>query len=285
MSRTVYVNGEFVPEEEATVSVFDRAFLMADGVYEVTPVIGGKLCEFDGHLARLDRSCRELELRNPRDRDGWLELHRELIRRNELREGLIYLQVTRGNAGDRDFVWPADAEPGVVMFTQVKALEDNELPRKGMRVISVEDLRWGRRDIKTVQLLYPSFAKMKAKRAGKDDAWLVEDGYVNEGTANNAYIVTRDGTIVTRNLSSDLLHGITRASVLRLARERQMKVEERPFTIEEAQSAAEAFATAASLFVCPIVEIDEVAIGDGRPGPVARRLREIYLEDIHASSI
>ena len=284
MSRIVYVNGDFVPEEEARISVFDRAFLMADGVYEVTPVLEGKLCEFDGHIGRLDRSCRELRMTNPFDRDGWLELHRELVRRNDLTEGLVYLQVTRG-AADRDFVWPEDAEPGVVLFTQVKALEDSEKPKTGMRVISAPDLRWGRRDIKTVQLLYPSLAKMEAKRAGKDDAWMVEDGFVNEGTANNAYIVTKEGTIVTRQLSNDILHGITRGSVLKLAREHQMKVEERPFTIEEAQGAAEAFVTAASLFVCPIVEIDGVAIGDGKPGPKAARLREIYLEEAHASAI
>ena len=284
MSRIVYVNGAFVPEEEARVSVFDRAFLMADGVYEVTPVLEGKLCEFDGHIGRLDRSCRELLLKNPFDRDGWLELHRELVRRNDLEEGLVYLQVTRG-AADRDFVWPEDAEPGVVLFTQVKALEDSEKPKTGMRVISIDDLRWGRRDIKTVQLLYPSLAKMKAKRAGKDDAWLVEDGFVNEGTANNAYIITPEGTIVTRQLSNDILHGITRGSVLKLAHEHQMKVEERPFTIEEAQGAAEAFVTAASLFVCPVVEIDGVAVGDGKPGPKAARLREIYLEEAHASAI
>ncbi|HUF56937.1 MAG TPA: D-amino-acid transaminase [Thermohalobaculum sp.] len=284
MSRIVYVNGDFVPEEEARVSVFDRAFLMADGVYEVTPVLEGKLCEFDGHIGRLDRSCRELHMTNPFDRDGWLELHREVVRRNELTEGLVYLQVTRG-AADRDFVWPEDAEPGVVLFTQVKALEDSEKPKSGMRVISVDDLRWGRRDIKTVQLLYPSLAKMEAKRAGKDDAWLVEDGFVNEGTANNAYIITREGTIVTRQLSNDILHGITRGSVLKLAREHQMKVEERSFTIEEAKAAAEAFVTAASLFVCPVVEIDGVAIGDGKPGPKTARLREIYLENAHASAI
>ena len=285
MSRIVYVNGAFVPEEEAKVSVFDRAFLMADGVYEVTPVLEGKLCEFDGHIGRLDRSCRELRLENPFDREGWLELHREIVRRNGLEEGLVYLQVSRGGDGDRDFVWPKDAAPGVVLFTQQKALEDSELPKTGMRVISVPDLRWGRRDIKTVQLLYPSLAKMEAKRAGKDDAWLVEDGFVNEGTANNAYIITPEGTIVTRQLSNDILHGITRGSVLKLAREHQMKVEERPFTIEEAQGAAEAFVTAASLFVCPIVEIDGVAIGDGKPGPKAARLREIYLEEAHASAI
>lgn len=284
MSRIVYVNGDFVPEEEAKVSVFDRAFLMADGVYEVTPVLEGKLCEFDGHIGRLDRSCRELRLKNPFDRDGWLELHREVVRRNDLTEGLVYLQVTRG-AADRDFVWPEDAAPGVVLFTQVKALEDSEKPKTGMRVISMDDLRWGRRDIKTVQLLYPSLAKMEAKRAGKDDAWLVEDGFVNEGTANNAYIITPEGTIVTRQLSNDILHGITRGSVLKLAREHQMRVEERPFTIEEAQKAAEAFVTAASLFVCPIVEIDGVAIGDGKPGPKAARLREIYLEEAHASAV
>ena len=285
MSRIVYVNGDFVPEEEAKVSVFDRAFLMADGVYEVTPVLEGKLCEFDGHIGRLDRSCRELRMRNPFDRDGWLELHREIVRRNDLTEGLVYLQVTRGAPGDRDFVWTEDAEPGVVLFTQGKALEDSEMPKTGMRVISVPDLRWGRRDIKTVQLLYPSLAKMEAKRAGKDDAWLVEDGYVNEGTANNAYIITKDGTIVTHQLTNDILHGITRGSVLELAREHQMKIEERSFTIEEAQGAAEAFVTAASLFVCPVVEIDGAPIGDGRPGPKAARLRQIYLQNAHRSAI
>ena len=284
MSRTVYVNGDYVPEEEAKISVFDRGFLMADGVYEVTSVLGAKLCDYEGHVRRLHRSLRELQMDQPVSDDELLEIHRELIRLNGLREGMVYLQVTRG-ADDRDFVWPEEAQPSLVMFTQEKAFEEAEGPKRGIRVISQPDLRWARRDIKTIQLLYPSFAKMQANAQGKDDAWLIEDGYVTEGTSNNAYIVTRDGTIVTRQLSNEILHGITRASVLKLAQEAQMKVEERPFTIAEAQEAAEAFITAASTFVCPVVEIDGATIGEGRPGPVARRLREIYMAHARETAI
>ena len=284
MSRTVYVNGAYVPEEEARISIFDRGFLMADAVYEVTSVLDGKLCDYPGHVARLHRSLGELQMEAPVSDEELLEIHRELVRRNDLHEGLIYLQATRG-AADRDFVWPKDATPSLVMFTQQKAFEDAEGPKRGIKVVSQPDLRWGRRDIKTVQLLYPSFAKMQAKAEGADDAWLVEDGYVTEGTSNNAYIVTQDGTIVTRQLSHEILHGITRASVLKLAEEAQMKVVERPFTIQEAQNAAEAFITAASTFVCPVVEIDGATIGEGRPGRVAKRLREIYLQHARETAI
>jgi D-alanine transaminase len=284
MSRTVYVNGEYLPEEDARISIFDRGFLMADGVYEVSSVMDAKLIDYPGHVARLQRSLDELQMARPVDDDELLEIHRQLIARNNLDEGLVYLQITRG-AADRDFVWPTDATPSLVMFTQEKAFEDAEAPRVGMKVISVPDLRWHRRDIKTVQLLYPSFAKMQAKAAGADDAWLVEDGYVTEGTSNNAYIVTTTGTIVTRNLSTDILHGITRAAVLKLAAEAQMKIEERPFTIAEAQNAAEAFSTAASLFVCAVIEIDGAKIGEGKLGPVAKRLREIYLAEARATAI
>lgn len=277
MSRTVYVNGDYVAEEEAKISVFDRGFLMADGVYEVTSVMEGKLCDYEGHVKRLHRSLDELKMTSPVTDDELLEIHRELVRRNDLEEGVVYLQITRG-AADRDFAWPKDATPGIVLFTQVKALEDSAGPKKGIRVVSQPDLRWGRRDIKTVQLLYPSFAKMAAKEQGADDAWMVaDDGYVTEGTSNNAYIV-KDGAIITRHLGNEILHGITRAAVLELARQAQMKVEERPFTIEEAQGADEAFSTAASLFVCPVVQIDGETVGDGTPGPVATRLREIYIE-------
>ncbi len=284
MSRIVYVNGDYLPEEDAKISIFDRGFLMADGVYEVSSVLSAKLVDYPGHVTRLHRSLNELQMTNPVDDDALLEIHRELIRRNDLDEGLVYLQITRG-AADRDFVWPKDATPSLVMFTQKKAFEDAEGPRVGIKVASQPDLRWHRRDIKTVQLLYPSFAKMQAKAQGADDAWLVEDGYVTEGTSNNAYIVTRDGTLITRNLSNDILHGITRASVLKLAAEAQMKIIERPFTIAEAQDAAEAFITAASTFVCPVVEIDRVTLGDGKPGPVAKRLREIYIAEARAGAI
>ncbi|WP_187428170.1 D-alanine aminotransferase [Roseobacter fucihabitans] len=279
--RTVYLNGQYLPENEASVSIFDRGFLMADGVYEVTSVLGGKLIDFDGHAVRLQRSLDALDIRNPISVADLLEVHRELVRLNEIDEGMIYLQITRGAPGDRDFVFPdpETTEPTIVLFTQAKpGLADSPAAKIGMKVISIEDIRWGRRDIKTVQLLYPSMGKMMAKKAGADDAWMIEDGFVTEGTSNNAYIV-KGNKIITRALSNDILHGITRAAVLRFAQEAQMEVEERNFTIEEAKAADEAFVTSASTFVMPVVEIDGVALGAGVPGRVAPRLREIYLEE------
>ena len=287
MPRTVYLNGEYLPETEARVSIFDRGFLMADGVYEVTSVLDGKLIDFDGHAARLERSLKALDMASPVGRDELLEIHRELVRLNGIEEGMIYLQITRGAPGDRDFVFPDPAEtpPTIVLFTQNKpGMADAPAARTGIRVITIDDLRWHRRDIKTVQLLYPSMGKMMARAAGADDAWLVEDGKVTEGTSNNAYIV-RDGRIITRELSHDILHGITRKAVLRFAREAQMEVEERAFSPEEAKSADEAFITSASTFVMPVVEIDGTPLGDGKPGPVATRLREIYLEESRAAAI
>jgi D-alanine transaminase len=287
MPRTVYVNGSYLPEAEATVSIFDRGFLMADGVYEVTSVLGGKLIDFGGHAARLERSLTELDMASPVTMDALLEIHRELVRLNSIDEGLIYLQITRGNPGDRDFAFPdPEKTPStIVLFTQAKpGLADNPTARKGLKVISIDDIRWGRRDIKTVQLLYPSMGKMMAKKAGVDDAWFVEEGEVTEGTSNNAYIV-KGGKIITRDLSNDILHGITRAAVLRFAREAQMEVEERSFTVAEAQGADEAFITSASAFVLPVVEIDSVALGNGVPGPVATRLREIYLDESRKAAV
>jgi D-alanine transaminase len=283
MERIVYVNGDYLPEVDAKISVFDRGFLMADGVYEVTSVLDGKLVDFDGHVKRLMRSLRELDMKAPCTEEELLEIHRELVKRNAVTEGLVYLQVTRGVA-ERDFAYPKDAKPTLVMFTQTKALIDNPVAKQGIKVISIDDIRWGRRDIKTVQLLYPSMGKMMAKAAGADDAWMVEDGKVTEGTSNNAYIV-KNGKIITRQLSQEILHGITRAAVLRFAREAQMDVEERAFTIDEAKAADEAFFTSASAFVMPVVEIDGVTLGDGKPGPVTMRLREIYLEEARKAAI
>jgi len=287
MSRTVYVNGQYLPEAEATVSIFDRGFLMADGVYEVTSVLEGKLIDFEGHAVRLARSLAELEMACPVTTEELLEINRALVAQNGIDEGMIYLQITRGNPGDRDFAFPdPETTPStIVLFTQNKpGLANNPQAKKGIKVISIEDIRWGRRDIKTVQLLYPSMGKMIAKKAGCDDAWLVEDGFVTEGTSNNAYIV-KDGCIITRQLSHDILHGITRAAVLRFAAEAQMQVEERSFTIAEAQNADEAFFTSASAFVMPVVEVDGKAVGKGTPGPVATRLREIYLEESRKTAI
>ncbi|UWQ78651.1 D-amino-acid transaminase [Leisingera sp. S132] len=286
MTRTVYVNGEYLPEGDAKVSIFDRGFLFADAVYEVTSVLDGKLIDFEGHAVRLDRSLKELDMASPCSKEELLEIHRKLVELNGIEEGLVYLQVSRGSDGDRDFVFPsADTPPSLVLFTQNKpGLADSPAAAKGAKIISIEDIRWGRRDIKTVQLLYPSMGKMMAKKAGCDDAWLIEDGYVTEGTSNNAYYV-KNGKIVTRPLSNDILHGITRAAVLRLAAEAQMEIEERLFTIEEAKEADEAFTTSASAFVMPVVEIDGVTLGDGTPGPIAKRLREIYLEESRKKAV
>ncbi|MFD0916966.1 D-amino-acid transaminase [Pseudahrensia aquimaris] len=277
--RTVYVNGDYLPENEATVSIFDRGFLFADGIYEVTTVVDGKLIGFDGHIKRLQRSADELKMNIKVDEPEMLEIHRELVKRNNLDQGMIYLQYTRGNPGDRDFAFPPeDTKPTLVMFTQEKKVVGTAVEENGLKVVTLEDLRWGRRDIKTVQLLYPSLAKMEAKARGADDAWMVQDGFVTEGTSNNAYIV-KDGTIITRHLSNDILHGITRKSILACAQLLQMKVEERPFTVDEAYAADEAFATSASGFANPIVEIDGKKVGSGKPGEVSAKLRELYIEE------
>ncbi len=286
MSQVVYVNGEYVAAEDAKISVFDRGFLMADAVYEVTSVLGGKLIDFEGHVTRLQRSLSELQMMAPVSMDELLEIHRQIIARNNIDEGGVYLQVTRGADVARDFVWPDPevVKGGIVLFGFEKPLVNAKVLEEGISVISQPDERWGRRDIKTTQLLYPSFAKMQAKQQGAGDAWFVEEGYVTEGTANNAYIV-KDGVIITRQLTNDILHGITRAAILRFASEAQMKVEERPFTIEEAQSADEAFVTSATGFAQPVIKIDGVDIGTGKPGPISVRLREIYTEEMRKTAV
>jgi D-alanine transaminase len=276
MSRIVYVNGEFVPEADAKVSVFDRGFMFADGVYEVSSVLRGKLIENNGHMVRLRRSLSELEMPSPATDEEIEAIQKELIKRNNLDEGLVYLQVTRG-AADRDFAYPKGVAPTLVMFTQAKNVLGNPISETGISVITVEDIRWGRRDIKTVGLLAPCMAKMQAKAAGADDAWMVEDGCITEGSSNNAYIVTDNGTIVTRQIGHEILNGITRRAVLALAEKHSYKVEERLFTVEECYNAAEAFVTSATLFVQPVVKIDDKQIGDGRPGLVAQQLRELYI--------
>lgn len=283
--RHVYVNGDYLPETEARVSIFDRGFLFADGVYEVTLVLDGKLVDFSGHMARLRRSLGELDMPFSLTEENLLDIHRELIERNEIGEGLVYLQVTRG-AADRDFIFPQESTPNtVVLFTQKKTIIDSPLAARGQHVVTLDDLRWRRCDIKTVQLLYPSMAKMQAKAQGADDAWLVKDGFVTEGSSNNAYIVTTDGTIVTRDLSTDILHGITREAVLHCASDLQLRVEERPFTVEEIENAAEAFSTSASGLVNPVVKINGKPIGVGTPGAITAHLRQIYVERSRASAI
>ena len=275
--RIVFVNDKFINETEAKVSIFDRGFLFADAVYEVTAIIDGKILEWDGHITRLKRSLNELDIKMPIETNKLLDIHYKLIDKNNLTEGLIYLQISRGE-DDRSFDYPdSNVKPTIVLFTQVKSLQESKLSKIGMKVISVPDMRWARRDIKTVQLLAPSMCKMMAKKSNKDDAWMVQDGFVTEGTSNNAYIITKDNVLVTRNLSNDILAGVTRRSILKYAKEAKVKIEERPFTIEEAKNASEAFVSSATTFIGPVVEIDNKIIGDGKPGKQSLRLREIYI--------
>ena len=277
--RSVYLNGEFVEENDAKISVFDRGVLFADAVYEVTSVVEGKLFGFDGHIERLQKSLDALKINVKVDKEKLLEVHRELVKRNELNEGMVYMQYSRGTAKDRDFEFPEnEIEPTLFLFTQEKKVVDTDTQKKGIKIVSVEDLRWKRRDIKTVQLLYPSLAKMEAKSRGADDAWFVEEGFVTEGTSNNAHIV-KEGVIITRELSNDILHGITRKAILECARSLQMKVEERAFTIQEAQNADEVFTTSASGFATPVIEVDGVKVGNGKPGEVTDKLRNLYIDE------
>ena len=277
MSRIVYLNGSFVPFEEARIPIMDRGFLFADGIYEVSAVLNGLLVDHEAHLARLDRSLAEIRIANPYSAAEWTRLQEELVRRNGLAEGLVYMQVTRGVA-ERDFAFPKEAEPTVMMFTQVKSITRSPAAETGVAVVTVPDLRWKRRDIKSVALLAQVLAKQAAAEAGVYEAWMVEDGYVTEGSSSTAFIVTTEGRIVTRPLSHAILPGITRLAVMQLAQENGLALEERPFTVEEALAASEAFLTSASSFVMPVVAIDGKPVGSGAVGPQARRLRSLYLD-------
>ena len=277
MSRIVYLNGSFVPFEEARIPIMDRGFLFADGIYEVSAVLNGRLVDHEAHLARLDRSLAEIRIANPYSAAEWTRLQEELVRRNGLAEGLVYMQVTRGVA-ERDFAFPKEAEPTVMMFTQVKSITRSPAAETGVAVVTVPDLRWKRRDIKSVALLAQVLAKQAAAEAGVYEAWMVEEGYVTEGSSSTAFIVTTEGRIVTRPLSHAILPGITRLAVMQLAQENGLALEERPFTVEEALAASEAFLTSASSFVMPVVAIDGKPVGSGAVGPQARRLRSLYLD-------
>lgn len=281
MARIVYVNGAFMPYENATISIMDRGFLFSDGIYEVSAVFDSRLVDNDAHLARLDRSLGEIRIQNPYTPPEWTRIEEELVRRNSLVEGLVYMEVTRGVA-ERDFAFPKDVKPTVVMFTQVKNISRSPQAETGVAVVTVPDLRWKRRDIKSVALLAQVLAKQEASEAGVYEAWMVEDGFVTEGGSSTAFIITLDGRLVTRPLSTAVLPGITRQAVLRLVIETGLLIEERPFTLDEAFAAAEAFLTSASSFVMPVVTIDGRAIGDSKPGPMTRRLRELYLQEAGA---
>jgi D-alanine transaminase len=278
MARIAYVNGSFVPLDEAKVSILDRGFLFADGIYEVTAVLDGRLVDTPRHMARLERSAREIGMRLAETPDRIEAIERELINRNGLTEGVVYLQATRGEE-DRDFLPSPDLAPTLVMFTQAKALVDSSAARTGISVATVSDIRWGRRDIKSVMLLAQVLAKQAAARKGAGDAWLVtEDGMVTEGASSTAWILTRDGKLVTRDKSHVTLPGCTGDALADLVGELELAIDFRPFSVEEAVRAKEAFNSAAGSLILPVVTIDGRPVGDGKPGPVTARLRELYIE-------
>ncbi|GLU29543.1 D-amino-acid transaminase [Brucella sp. NBRC 12950] len=277
MGRIIYLNGALVDESDAKVSVFDRGFLFGDGIYEVSAVIDGRLVDNDLHLARLERSLKELDIALPLSQAEIHAAQIQLIRRNKLEEGVVYIQVTRGEA-ERDFVYLDGIKPNVIMFTQPKNLTSAASVRDGVRVDVAADTRWARRDIKTVMLLAQVMAKKKAKSQGYHEVWLVEDGFVTEGASSTAFIVTDDNVLITRPNSHAVLPGCTRRAVLKIAQEHNLKIEERLFSIDEAKAAKEAFLTSASSFVTPVIGIQEHVVGDGVPGPHTRRLQEIYMD-------
>ena len=283
LDSIAYINGSFLPLSEAKVSVLDRGFLFADGIYEVSAVLGGKLVDNDSHLARLERSVGEIKLPLPETIARITEIQHELITRNALKDGLVYIQVTRGADKGRDFAFPKGVKPTLMMFTSVKDIVNAASAKTGIGVITVPDIRWARRDIKSVALLAQVLAKQAAAEAGAGEAWMIEDGKVTEGGSSSAFILTRDDVLVTRENSSAILPGCTRKAVVKLAEERQLRVEERAFTIDEALKAKEAFITSASSFVQPVVKIDGKTVADGKPGPMATRLREIYIDFARAT--
>ncbi len=280
MSRYSYVNGRFIRHHDAVVSIDDRGFLFGDAIYEVWSVRDGELLDAEGHFRRLQRSLGELRIAQPVSISALRLIIRELLRRNRVRDGLVYLEISRG-AARRDHAFPAAGTPPTLVMT-AKRIDFEAADRRagtGIGVISLPDQRWGRCDIKTVNLLPNVLAKQAAKEAGAFEAWQVDaDGLVTEGASSNAWIVTRDGVLVTRPADTAILHGITRATILRLAKAEGYAVEERGFSLEEALSAREAFITSATSFVTPVVRIDDRPVGNGAPGSLATHLRQAYLE-------
>ena len=282
--RQVYINGEFKKEDEAKVSVFDRGLLFSDSLYEVTTVINGKLIDFNNHMKRLDRSMTELKFKKLLNHKDILEFHRKLIELNNLKEGMIYLQVTRGVA-DRSFDMPKDEiKPTVLAFTQEKTIIDSESAKNGIKVMTLDDMRWKRCDIKTTQLLYASMAKTEATQKGYDDAWMIRQGYITEGSSSNAWII-KGKIIMTRHSDNLILSGITRDAIFKCAKDLGYEVVTKNISLSDAQSASEAFITSATAFIMPVVKINSNQIGDGKPGKFVTALREEYIKQALASSI
>lgn len=287
MPRIAYVNGRYVPLAEAGVSIEDRGFQFADGVYEYFAVLGGKLADTAGHMERLWRSLAELRIARPMSEAALRTVLAQTVRLNRVREGSCYVQVTRGTAS-RDHPFPNPAPPPSLIVTAkpVDPALGEARAAKGVGVLTQPDNRWGRCDIKTVGLLPNVLAKQAAREAGAYEAWLVDElGFVTEGASTNAWIIDADGALRTRDTNANILRGITRLNLIDIAQAAGVPVVQRPFTVEEAKAAREAFITAASTFVMPVTEIDGVKIGDGRPGPVAKRLRALYLEAARITAV
>ena len=274
--RIVWLNGEWLPENEAKVSIFDRGLTFAQSVYEVAPVIGGRIANWPHHAARLGNSLKTALIA---DHTEWPGVLAELIRRNRMDEGRVYLQVTAGSSGDRDFALPdSPVQPTRIAYTQNASLLADPRAEKGLRIVLRPDLRWQLRSAKTTQLLYAVLMKEAARAAGVDDAWLVEHGVITEATSQNAHIIDARGILVSHPVDSGVLPGVTRISVIEIAREQGLTIEERPFTPDELFAAREAFVSAAGTLVLPVVEVDGRAIGDGKPGSAARAIRAAYID-------
>ena len=288
MNRIVFLNGKYIKENEAKISIFDRGLLFADSVYEVTAVLDNKLIDFPAHIKRLDNSLKELEIKNNFTDKFLLNMHKELVNKNKFtnKEGLIYMQVSRGTI-ERDFlIKDNNIAPNIFSFTQEKNLTNINYKENGLEIITKKDLRWQRKDIKTTQLLYATLIKTEAHKLGADDAWLIDtDGFVNEGTSNNAYIIDKNNNIITRNLSNKLLPGITRKTIIEVAKKLKLSIEERPFTVKEALESNEAFISSASTLIAPVTKIDKNNIGKGQMGPITEILRETYIKISKNNSI
>lgn len=283
MARTVYLNGQFIDEADAKVSIFDRGLLFADAVYEGLGVLDGQIIDFPAHMARLRRSLGELSIAEPMRQDDFFAVLMGLVERNRLREGFIYLHVSRGGTADRDYLFTPDMAATVIAFTQARTTMLADQPPRVMRLRSTADLRWARRDIKTTNLLGQVLAKRAAQQAGADEALLVDrDGFITECGATSFFYV-KSGTIVARPVSNDILHGITRQSMLKVAETEGLHIETRRFTLEDAYAADEAFLTGSSIYVLPVGTIDGRRIADGQPGPVTLKLRAEYLRQARSS--
>jgi len=284
MTRTVYLNGDYVPDHEAKISIFDRAVNFGDSIYDVAGVLDGKLIDFEHHMQRYRNSLQKLFIESPLSEDEILQAFRRLVELNHVEEGLVYMQVTRGVA-ERDFVWPEDIKPNVFMFTQVKHSEENEAGRNGIKLASAVDIRWARRDIKSVNLLGQVLVKQAAHEAGAYEALMVDgEGYVTE-CGSTSFFMVRDGEILTRPLRNDILPGVTRRAILALCTAKGFKLIETRFTLEQARNADEAFVSGASSYILPVVKIDDHELSNGKPGETTLQLREIYLEHARASLI